>query len=173
VVSIRPNTTKRLAFCAAALALAVWGAACNSDSATEPTLPSAVQTLRASLAPYASLALAQGAGYNVALTDCMSNGDVGAMGIHYGKPPLIDGNLDATQPEVLIYEPGPSGSMSLVGVEFVVPFAIMPKSGAAPTLFGQRFIPDDVFGLWTLHVWTHRTNPNGLFAQWNPRVHCS
>ena len=21
-------------------------------------------------------------------------------------------------------------------------------------------------------VWTHRTNPSGLFTSWNPRVHC-
>ena len=62
--------------------------------------------------------------------------------------------------------------MSLVGVEFVIPFAAVPKTAAAPILFGQKFIPDDVFGLWTLHVWTQRANPNGLFAQWNPRVHC-
>jgi hypothetical protein len=168
----RNLTITQFSVYAAAIAIAVWGAACSSDSATAPQ-KSEVDKLRASLAPYTSLALAQGAGYDVALTDCMSNGDIGAMGIHYGKPALIDASLDATQPEVLIYEPGPSGSMSLVGVEFVVPFALAPKSGPAPSLFGQRFIPDDVFGLWTLHVWTHRTNPNGTFAQWNPRVHCS
>ena len=94
------------------------------------------------------------------------------MGVHFGNPALIDGTTDAARPEVLIYEPGPSGAMSLVGVEFVVPFAIVPKSAPAPVLFGERFIPDDVFGLWTLHVWTHRANPSGLFARWNPRVHC-
>jgi hypothetical protein len=154
------------------LAGALWIAACSSDATTSPA-ENDIQALRASLAPYTSLALARGAGYDVALTDCMSNGDIGAMGIHYGKPALIDASLDGTQPEVLIYEPGPSGSMSLVGVEFVVPFALSPKSGPAPVLFGQHFTPDDVFGLWTLHVWTHRTNPSGLFAQWNPRVHCS
>jgi hypothetical protein len=159
----RVSPLSQLILGAAAIAVAVWATACSSDSTTSP-LSNDVQTLRASLAPYTSLALAQGAGYDVALTDCMSNGDVGAMGIHYGKPVLIDANLDGTQPEVLIYEPRPSGSMSLVGVEFVVPFALAPKSGPAPELFGQRFIPDDVFGLWTLHVWTHRTNPNGLFA---------
>jgi hypothetical protein len=49
---------------------------------------------------------------------------------------------------------------------------VVPKTAAAPALFGQKFIQNDVFGLWTLHVWTHRTNPSGLFASWNPRVHC-
>jgi hypothetical protein len=165
--------TTRLAILAAAFAVAAWGAACGRDGATAPPVPDAVQTLRASLASYTSQTLARDAGYSVALTDCMSNGDVGAMGVHFGNPALIDGTADAEHPEVLIYEPGPSGAMSLVGVEFVVPFAIVPKSAPAPVLFGERFVPDDVFGLWTLHVWTHRTNPSGLFAQWNPRVHCS
>ena len=162
----------RLTVYTAAIAIAVWGAACTSDSSTAPR-KTEIDALRASLAPYTSLALARDAGYDAQLTDCMSNGDVGAMGIHFGKPALIDSSLDATHPEILIYEPGPSGSASLVGVEFVVPFALVPESGPAPKLFGQRFIPNDVFGLWTLHVWTHRANPNGLFAQWNPRVHCS
>jgi hypothetical protein len=39
-------------------------------------------------------------------------------------------------------------------------------------LFGQKFSQNEVFGVWALHVWTHRTNPRGLFAPWNPRVHC-
>jgi hypothetical protein len=147
--------------------------ACHDDEATEPALPPAVQTLRASLAPYASLTLAKNAGYNVALTDCMSNGDEGAMGVHFGNPTLIDGTSDPSHPEILVYEPGPSGEMSLVGVEFVVPFTIVPKTGTPPVLFGQRFVPNDVFGLWTLHVWTHRANPSGLYASWNPRVRCS
>ena len=148
----------------------VW--ACGSDKATSPTIPPDVEALRTSLAQYASLSLAKTAGYSVALTDCMSNGDIGAMGVHFGNPSLIDATVDPLHPEVLIYEPGTGGQMSLVGVEFVVPFAVIPKTMPAPTLFGQRFIPDDVFGLWTLHVWTQRANPNGLFAQWNPRVHC-
>ena len=148
----------------------VW--ACGSDKATSPTIPADVEALRASLAPYASLSLAKTAGYSAALTDCMSNGDIGAMGVHFGNPSLIDATADAQHPEVLIYEPGTNGQMSLVGVEFVVPFAAIPKTSPAPTLFGQKFIPDDVFGLWTLHVWTQRANPSGLFAQWNPRVHC-
>jgi hypothetical protein len=62
--------------------------------------------------------------------------------------------------------------MSLVGVEFIVPFSILPKTGTPPTLFGQKFSVNDVFGVWALHVWTHRLNPSGTFADWNPRVHC-
>jgi len=146
--------------------------ACSNDTATSPGLPAGVETLRESLAPFTSLALAKNAGYNIALTDCMSNGDIGAMGIHFGNGALIDGTADAQHPEVVIYEPGNNGEMSLVGVEFVIPFTALPKTSPAPVLFGEKFVPDDVFGLWALHVWTHRANPSGLFATWNPRVHC-
>jgi hypothetical protein len=159
----------------AAVVPIIWAAACNGDktvSPSTPTLPQDVETLRASLAPYSSLALAKAAGYNTAITDCMSNGDEGAMGIHYGNNALIDGTADALHPEALIYEPGTDGQASLVGVEFLVPFSIVPKTATPPVLFGQKFQVNDVFGVWALHVWTHRTNPSGLFANWNPRVHC-
>jgi hypothetical protein len=144
---------------------------------TWPTAPSfeppnGIEALRASLAPYSSLALAKKAGYNAALTDCMSNGDVGAMGVHFAKTDLLDAHVDAVQPEALIYEPGTNGEMSLVGVEFIVPFTAVSKQSPAPVLFGQRFAVNDVFGVWALHVWTHRSNPRGLFSPWNPRVHC-
>ena len=149
-----------------------WAAACAGNRVTAPATPVGVEELRNALGAFSSFSLAKDAGYATAITDCMSNGDVGAMGIHFGKPALIDGTADPLAPEVLIYEPGTNGQMSLVGVEFVIPFAATPKSAPAPVLFGQKFTPDDVFGLWALHVWTHRTNPSGLFAPWNPRVHC-
>ena len=147
-------------------------AACEDSGITTPPTPSGVAELRASLAPYASFALATADGYDTAITDCMSNGDEGAMGVHYGKPSLIDGVVDPMHPEVLIYEPGTGGQMSLVGVEFIVPFAVLPETSTPPVLFGQAFAPNEIFGVWALHVWTHRTNPNGLFSPWNPRVHC-
>ena len=146
-------------------------AACE-HGATEPSLPDGVVALRASLAPYSSLALARGAGYNTAITDCMSNGDEGAMGIHYANTALIDARPDSLHPEALIYEPGSNGEASLVGVEFIVPFAAVSRQSPPPVLFGQAYSPNDVFGVWALHVWTHRSNPSGTFATWNPRVHC-
>jgi hypothetical protein len=151
------------------LALAV---ACNPDSVTTSVVSPDVVALRASLAPYASLGLAKTAGYNTPITDCMSNGDEGAMGVHFANTALIDATADALRPEALIYEPGTNGEMSLVGVEFIVPFTLHPKAAAPPVLLGQEFTANDVFGVWALHVWTHRSNPSGLFAPWNPRVHC-
>jgi hypothetical protein len=159
--------------CAALLPLTA-PTACHPPAMTAalPEVPPDVHALRATMAPYTSLALAKKAGYTAAITDCMSNGDEGAMGIHFGNPAYIDGVAEPLHPETLIYEPGKNGEMSLVGVEFIVPFSIVPKTAAAPVLFGQKFSPNDVFSVWALHVWTHRANPSGLFASWNPRVHC-
>jgi len=156
------------------IAIAALTAGCGGDDTTSatPALPPDVATLRASLEGFTSFNAAKTAGYSTALTDCMSNGDVGAMGVHFGNVSLIDGAVDPLHPEVLIYEPGVNGDMSLVGVEFVVPYAVVPKTGKAPELFGQKFLQTDEFQLWGLHVWTHRSNPSGLFAPWNPRVHC-
>ena len=164
-------TLRPLLYAALAAAPLAW-IACGSDKTTEPTLPAGVEALRASLDPYASLTLAKNAGYATAITDCMSNGDEGAMGVHFGNTALFDAHTDPLSPEVLIYEPGHNGEMSLVGVEFLVPFTSVPKTAAAPELFGQKFQVNDVFGVWALHVWTHRSNPSGLFANWNPRVRC-
>jgi hypothetical protein len=160
--------------CAAFIPLAL-AAGCGGSSTTSPTpssVPAGVEALRASMDAYTSLSLAKKAGYGTAITDCMSNGDVGAMGVHFGNTTLFDAVADSLHPEVLIYEPGTNGEMSLVGVEFLVPYTAIPRTGTAPVLFGQKFSQNDVFQVWALHVWTHRANPSGLFASWNPRVHC-
>jgi hypothetical protein len=160
--------------CAAFIPLAL-AAGCGGSSTTSPTpssVPAGVEALRASMDAYTSLSLAKKAGYGTAITDCMSNGDVGAMGVHFGNTTLFDAVADSLHPEVLIYEPGTNGEMSLVGVEFLVPYTAIPRTGTAPVLFGQKFSQNDVFQVWALHVWSHRANPSGLFAWWNPRVHC-
>jgi hypothetical protein len=150
----------------------VWAGSCGKY-ATRSDAPSRdIESLRASLAPFSSLALAKKAGYTTPITDCMSNGDEGAMGVHLGNAALLDATVDPVHPEALIYEPGTNGEMSIVGVEFIVPFTAIPKTSPAPTLFGQKFEPNEIFDVWALHVWTHRANPKGMFAPWNPRVHC-
>src|SRR5437773_1590131 len=92
-----------------------WAGGCggdnNSTSPAPESLPASVEALRASLDAYTSLGLAKKAGYSAAITDCMSNGDLGAMGIHFGNPAFIDAVADSLHPEVLIYEPGTNGEM--------------------------------------------------------------
>src|SRR3954470_14807699 len=132
---------------AAALTLAIT-VGCSDDKNVTAPEPSGVESLRESLAPYSSFALAKAAGYSTALTDCMSNGDEGAMGVHYANTSLIDATADSLHPEALIYEPGASGDASLVGVEFIVPYAAVARSSTPPVLFGQAFTHNDVFGIW-------------------------
>ncbi|MDQ3698692.1 MAG: hypothetical protein M3373_11815 [Gemmatimonadota bacterium] len=59
-----------------------------------------------------------------------------------------------------------------MGVEFIVPYTEWTDLNP-PSLFGQFFRRNDPFGLWVLHVWLWQKNPNGVFANWNPRVTCA
>lgn len=110
---------------------------------------------------------------------CVSGPDHGAMGVHYVNPDLVgDGEIDASRPEALIYEPS-DGGLRLVGVEFIVIAAAwQAKHDAPPVLEGQAFQFVDSpnrYGLpahFELHVWAWRDNPNGAFVDWNTRVTC-
>jgi hypothetical protein len=94
-------------------------------------------------------------------------GPVGIVYVHFGR--LFDGIIDPETPDALIYEPVANGRPNLVGVEFAV-----PNTGQAPPSFlGATFQPEDEFGVFGLHVWIWRHNPDGLFAEANPRVSCS
>ena len=99
---------------------------------------------------------------------------------HYVNGALVgDGEIDATRPEALIYEPS-AGRLRLVGVEFIVDAATwLASHPSAPVLEGQSFqlvgapnrygIPAPFF---ELHVWAWRDNPNGAFVDWNNHVTC-
>ncbi len=52
---------------------------------------------------------------------CVSGPDSGAMGLHYVNLPLVlDGVIDATRPEIILYEPLPNGRLKLTGADFLV-----------------------------------------------------
>jgi hypothetical protein len=111
---------------------------------------------------------------------CVSGSHEGAMGVHFVNGALVgDGVLDASKPELLVYEPQPNGRMRLVAVDYLV----LTESWHAndpnpPELMGQLFHLFDApnrFGLpafYTLHAWVWKDNPQGMFANWNPRVNC-
>jgi hypothetical protein len=132
----------------------------------------ALARLRAVTVRFHDVAVADSVGYSVALTGCVSDATLGGMGFHVGKASAIDGTVDPLEPEVLLYEPQANGQRRLVAVEFIVPYQLQPRSGPAPRLFGRDFIPNDGFGLWTLHAWIWRNNPSGMFAEFNPTVSC-
>ena len=115
----------------------------------------------------------------VPLFGCVSGPDHGAMGIHYVNVSLvIDGEIDATRPEALIYEPS-GNRRRLVGVEYIVDAkAWLSVHGAPPMLEGQAFqfvgSPNryNLDPFFELHVWAWRDNPNGAFVDWNNNVSC-
>lgn len=104
---------------------------------------------------------------------CLSDPAAGGMGRHYLNPALFpDDELSVTQPEVVLYEPMPNGKLRLVGFEYVVPYSVRGPGETPPTLFGQEFLHNDTFGLWMLHVYAWKNNPEGMFATWNPTITC-
>ena len=141
--------------------------------------PELVQVVRQATQKYTNVNTAISAGYQPVL-GCVSGPDHGAMGVHYLNPSLLNGEVDATQPQALIYEPLGGGGMRLVGVEFIVDAAAWAKKNAAPPQLYQQLlqlIPSpNRYGLDTfyeLHVWAWQDNPNGAFVDWNNKVSCN
>jgi len=124
---------------------------------------------------------------------------LGAMGIHYFRPdllgisappnPRVDGNgtqTDFLKPGILIYEPQADGSLKLVAVENLVFQKSWHAAGNAkpPSFHGVQYdtMQDDPATKideahmfephYDRHVWLYRVNPNGMFAQFNPKVSC-
>jgi hypothetical protein len=122
------------------------------------------------------------AGYSFRLPDksgqtCIAQPPQGAMGVHMVNKKLLDGTIDASKPEVMVYQPEQSGKMDLVALEYVVFKSAWTKS-SPPSLFGREFAftpTPNRFGLpayYSLHAWLYKKNPSGLLAPWNPQVSC-
>ncbi|SRR6266516_2489312 len=144
----------------------------------EHAAASLVQAVRDATRQFIDVNAATAAGYGPFL-GCVSGPDHGAMGVHYVNGLLVvDGEIDASKPEALIYEPS-GDRLRLVGVEFIVDAATwLAHHPAPPVLEGQSFqfvgspnryaLP----AFFELHVWAWRDNPNGAFVDWNTRVTC-
>ncbi len=151
----------------------------GSDS-TRPSfghLPSAevlrdIARPRQITAPFHRFEAADAAGWGTQLTDCFYVPGKGGMGYHYGNLGLLsDGKVDASEPELLLYEPQKNGELRLVAVEYAIPFTDW-TAAEPPKLFEREFHENFDFGLWVLHVWAQRDNPSGMFEDWNPTVSC-
>jgi hypothetical protein len=139
-----------------------------------------VEIVRNATKQYLDVNNATNAGYAPFL-GCVAGQDHGAMGVHYVNGVLLKaGQLDATQPTALIYEPLTDGTMRLVGVEFIVfaePWLKNPNL-PAPVLEGQvlNFIDSpnrfNIPAFFELHVWAWRENPQGAYVDWNNHVTC-
>lgn len=111
----------------------------------------------------------------------------GATGIHFGDvPATIAGEVDASDPQILLYMPTDDFGYELVGIEWMV----TDTGQEPPELFGQRFerfdtssVPPlmDALGLtpenphvYFLHAWVFPefVNVRGTFADSNPNLRC-
>jgi len=109
---------------------------------------------------------------------CVSGPD-GSMGVHYPNPTLVgDGKLDASNPEVLVYEPK-NGKLELAAVEYLVLYDDWHANNDGPPVLGGQVFhyvgSPNRYGMpafYELHVWAWKHNPNGMFADWNPNVSC-
>jgi hypothetical protein len=143
-----------------------------SATGSAAAIASDLAALRRATAPFHQFKTATAAGWSAKITDCMTD-PAGGMGYHYGNAALIDGSVQADAPELLLYEPDKNGGLSLVAVEYIIPYTAHSRDADPPVLFGQQFQQNDVFQLWGLHAWVWKDNPSGMFANWNPRVTCN
>jgi hypothetical protein len=159
------------------LLIALTSVALASSGSSKPATTLA-ETVRQATAQFKDVRKAEAAGYAL-LHGCVSGPQEGAMGIHFANGGLVgDGELDAMKPEALLYEPK-DGKLQLVGVEYIVlADAWNAKHQTPPVLMGQLFnysgAPNryGIPAFYELHVWAWKNNPNGMFADWNPRVSC-
>ena len=142
----------------------------RNGARVSPNLRTWVRELRGATRQFKDFDAAAPGGYVAQLSDCVAS-PAGGMGYHYGDPTLIDGQLAAMQPEILLYEPVRNGGLRFVGVEFIVPFAAWTDT-AAPEVNGFPLHRNETLGLWVLHVWTERHNPSGVLEDFNPKVSC-
>lgn len=126
-------------------------------------------------------------------------GGLGVMGVHYFRPdllgitgppnPRVNGvgtHTDFLQPGVLVYEPQADGSLELIAVENLTFMTAWEAAGntVPPSYQGEPYdlMRDDPSTQldeahffephYDRHVWVHRANPNGMFAQYNPDATC-
>lgn len=110
------------------------------------------------------------------IAGCVFHPTAGAMGYHYFNEDLMTDNaVDPLEPEVLVYESAPDGGLKLVAVEWIVrgPNTNPPGVPTAPSVLGMPMhILVPAVGFWIKHAWIWKSNPAGMFADWNPEVSC-
>jgi len=93
------------------------------------------------------------------------------MGYHFMKSRIVDSVFNPKRPELLVYNKRADGSFELGAVEYAVPISITPNTppqgfaGSADVWYYNT-----TFGLWTLHAWVWKFNPDGVFSPMNSRV---
>jgi hypothetical protein len=133
-----------------------------------------LREVKRATARYHSLRRARGDGFaafsldpnNPDVPTCFDSPD-GGMGVHYVRH--IDDVLDPNDPEALVYEVKRNGRVKLVAVEYIVPEEFVDPD-EPPMLFGQMLHHHPSLPVYILHAWIWKANPDGVFADFNPRV---
>jgi hypothetical protein len=142
---------------------------------------SLIQVVRDTTEKYKDVLVAQNEGFTLQF-GCVSGPDSGAMGMHFVNfPRVIDGKIEVTEPEIVIYEPQPNGSLKLIGADYLVLADAWDSKHpeGPPQMMGQLFHYFEApnrFGLpafYTLHVWAWKENPAGAFVNWHSNVSCT
>ncbi len=181
----RTHARARLGYVTGILAVVAAGAslAAAQDhqhaTAARNTASGFIKTVREATERFRDVAVARREGYELQF-GCVSGPDYGAMGMHFVNFPLVlDGVLDATRPEIVIYEPQPNGRLRMIGADYLVlAEAWHAANDNPPQLGGQLlhfFESPNRFGLppfYTLHVWAWKENPTGAFVNWHANVSC-
>ena len=174
--------TRRARTLLLAAVVAVLGGLLTAPTAS--AAPAWLDHLRDATRQYQTLKVAKSDGYGK-LRDaegiaCIDLPGEGGMGVHFVNGDLVgDAEVVADTPELLVYDPTADG-MKLVALEYVVFRKAWRAEHATgrPELFGQKLElvkKGNRYGLpafYELHVWAWKTNPSGLFEDWNPRVTC-
>jgi len=139
-----------------------------------------IKVVRDATERFQDVSAAEAAGYQLQF-GCVSGPDFGAMGMHFVNRDLVaDGIIDATRPEIILYEPLPNGRLRLTGADYLVlADAWNATHSSPPQLMGQLFHlfeSPNRFGLpafYTLHVWAWKESPTGAFVNWHSNVSCT
>ena len=133
-----------------------------------------VAQIRRTIDPYRNVEAALEANY-VPVSGC-EHSDAGGMGFHYMNVANADGPVDPAKPTILLYGPDGNGGLELLGAEW---WRAYTGPGQEPPMLGGETFNGPMPGHnehmpvhYDLHVWTHVANPAGVFAPWNPNVHC-
>lgn len=129
----------------------------------------AIAQVRAATARFHDIRVAQSESYDTQYPAGCAISSEGGQGFHWLKEELVDDEVNILEPELVMYEPQPGGSMRLVGVDYVVPYV---EGSSPPTLLGREFAHNVPLGVWALHIWAWAPNEKGTFAPWNPSVSC-
>ncbi len=172
-----------------AVTLMAWTAVSQAQAkSAQAAMPADLQAARAGLEKYKDPLAAVRDGYFSTLA-CIDfpkgavDGTVvyppGAMGVHFLNTGNIGPKLDASKPQVLIYEQV-GNKLVLTAAEWFMP--VEAAGGTAPSIFGQTLagpmdghepIMPASLRHYDLHVWFWKNNPKGMFTSTNAAVKCT